>query len=164
MVRRFQFLLVLVALAILQTCWIHRLTLPALRPDLLFVLALFVGLKANRRAIVPTCIVIGLARDVFSVDHVGVGVLVCMAGGAAAWVVRRRWFSELALVTALTAFVVLLVVNWVYGAAMLLAHPALDINLWLKIAASQALITGLLTPALCRLFNWLGFVRPYREF
>jgi rod shape-determining protein MreD len=164
MVRGFRFALILIVLALLQCCVIHRIGRMGVRPDLLFILAFFIGLTANRPAVAPACIFVGLARDLLSIERFGVGMLIYLAAGMAIFLLRRRYASEFPLVQAILAFVILCCLNWLYGFALRAVHPQMSLGAWLGASAGQALLTALLTPLGCAVLRRSRIIRPYREF
>jgi cell shape-determining protein MreD len=109
-------------------------------------------------------VVIGLARDLLSVERFGVGMLMYLITGLMVMLLRRLYFSELPLVRALAAFVLLCTMNWAWGGVLLLTRGGLDVGAWFRAGAAEALVTALVTPLLCRALGGLGLVRPYYEF
>lgn len=164
MVNKFRFAVVLLLAALIQSCVIHRIGFGGFQPDLLFVLAFYLGLKAPPRAVPAACVVVGLARDLFSVNRFGVSMLLCLLLGSAAFVARKFTYEERALARALAAFVFICFLNWTYGAVLLLVYPDLDFSYWMGASARMALATALLTPAACRALDGLKLIRRRPDF
>lgn len=164
MVKIGRFLLVLLVVIVAQTCIVHRFVTPAFRPDLFFLLSFFLGLKVRERDIVLSVILVGLVGDVFSVGRFGVGAFYALTAGAGAYVARRHYFSDLALVRAVAVFALLWLADAVHGIVLRFAWPNLALGTWLRVSACQALMTGLLAPTACRLLAAIRLVRPWREF
>ena len=164
MINRVRFVTLTLIAALLQTCLIHRLSYQGLQPDLLFILAFYIGLKAPVRSVPPACAILGLARDLLSVQRMGVGMLGFVLTGAILVILRKRYFSEGALARAMTAFIVLMMMNLLYGAALAVFGSNVDMGYWLKASAGQALVTGALVPFACWFFDGSRFIPPSRDF
>jgi rod shape-determining protein MreD len=164
MVRKKRFALVLLAFVLVQCCVLHRFGYLGARLDLLLILAFYVGLTANQPAVPGTCLVVGLFRDMFSVEPFGVGMLLCLAMGTVVFVARGRYFSEKALVRAAIAFAIICCFTWAYGVLLMLGGANVDLGAWLRFGTVHALMTALPTPLACRLLDGLGVIRPHHDF
>ena len=164
MINWLRFTIMLVVIALLQTCFVHRLSYRGLEPDLLFLVVFYVGLKAPVQTVGPVCGLVGFVRDLLSIGRAGSGMFMFVLAGAALIFFRRRYFSEPALNRILIAFIFVCVMNWLYGATLMMLSPGFDINYWIMASAGRAALTGAIAPLACWMLDSTRVIRPYREF
>jgi len=88
-VRLGNWLLLLLAAALLTTAVLPVALSPRFRPDPFAVLLVFVGIRARRDEVLPVGWLTGLARDLAAGGHPGVQALTCLALAAAIFRLRR---------------------------------------------------------------------------
>ncbi len=86
--------LVLLAVLLVESTFLSRPEWTYLRPDLFLLLVLFLALKSPTKSGYVLYWLIGLAKDVFSLDRLGVQALLLMVVGLAAETVRGKTFSD----------------------------------------------------------------------
>jgi rod shape-determining protein MreD len=162
MVRRTRLVACAAVLFLLQATVAHRFSYGALRPDLLALLVIYLGLEADFAPALIGAFALGVLRDVGSLTPIGLSALLYLPATGALLAVRERLFREHALMDMVFAFCFVLACGTVHalGAALLL--PSAQAGPLAARALGQAVYTAALSPLFFVACTAVGIVdRPW---
>lgn len=160
MLRTWRFIIALAIAFLLQTVLVHRFTYDFLRPDLLYLTAIYVALESDYRSALWCALAAGLLRDLGSTGRLGAGPLLLVPACAGLvflkeYLVRDRPWTDLALtfacVLACGTVTALLTAAFVSGP---------QLAELLRRAAGQAAYSALLAPLVFVALHKAGIVDP----
>jgi rod shape-determining protein MreD len=160
MVRKVRLAICVLTLFVCQTAIVQRFSVHHIRPDLLLLLAAYVGLEADYRHALPATFLVGLIRDLGTCGRIGASplLLVPLCAGLIATrdhVLRESFWTDLVLATIFyCAFSV--------GEALLniLLISQASVRTLAVQGAGQTALTAALTPLLFAMLASIGITRP----
>jgi rod shape-determining protein MreD len=158
MIRKMRFSLCVAVLFLLQATLVHRFTHRFLRPDLLYLAVIFLGLEARFSGAVGGAFAVGVLRDLGSCGRLGAGPLLLVPATALLVAARDRLVRESVLTDVALTFAFVLGCGLVSALGTWIASRggALEELLWR--AFGQAAFTTVLSPLLFAAFLKAGLV------
>jgi rod shape-determining protein MreD len=161
MVRRKRVIACAAVLFLLQAAVAHRFSYGPLRPDLLALLVIYLGLEADHAAALIGAFALGMLRDLGSLNPLGLSALLYLPGTVVLLAVRERLFREHALVDMIFAFCFVWGCGTVQALGTTVFLPSARAVPLLTRAVGQAAFTAALSPLFFVACAALGIVeRP----
>jgi rod shape-determining protein MreD len=146
MVRRTRVVACATILFLLQASVAHRFSYGPLRPDLVALLVVYLGLEADIAPALLGAFALGILRDLGSLTPVGLSSLIYLPATAVLLAVRERIFREHALVDMIFAFCFVWGCGTVHALGVAVFLPAARTGALLARALGQATFTAALSP------------------
>jgi rod shape-determining protein MreD len=165
MVRRLRLIACAALLFLLQATIAHRFSYGPLRPDLLALLVIYLGLEADFGPALIGAFALGILRDLGSLTPLGLSALLYLPATGALLVVRERLFREHALTDMVFAFCFVWACGAVHALGAALLMPSAHAGPLMARAAGQAVFTAALSPLFFVACTAAGIVdRPWTAY
>lgn len=158
MVRKARLVLCVAVLFLLQVTVVHRFSHRFLRPDLLYLAVVFLGLEASFAGALGGAFGLGLLRDFASCGRIGAGALLFLSVTAALLLVRDRLVRESVWTDVILTFACVLLCGLVSALAVSTFSASGQLEELAARAFGQAAFTTALSPLLFAAFGRIGFV------
>jgi rod shape-determining protein MreD len=158
MVRKVRLVLCVAALFLLQATVVHRFSVGALRPDLLYLGASFLALEADFTGALWGAFGIGLLSDLGSCGRLGASTLLLVPASALLAVLRRHLMRDSAWTDLVLTFAYVLAVGLVSAAFVAAFTPGGRIAQLALRALGQAAFTAALSPLVFAALTAVGVV------
>jgi len=162
MIRTMRLTAALLVLYLLQTAFVHRFTHDFLRPDLLYLAAIFLALEADWKGALWGGFAVGLLRDLGSGGRIGASALLFVAAAGALLSVRGHLVRERPWTDLLLTFAAVLACGTAAALARAAVTPGPQCVELLKRALGQAAFTTAMAPLVFVALHRAGIVaEPY---
>lgn len=158
MIDRIRLTLCVAAVLLLQICIVHRFTHGALRPDLLYLVVIYLAFTARRNGALAAAFGIGLLRDLCSVGIVGLSPLLFLPATGVVLVLRDRLLRDNLWTDFLLTFGCVLCCGLAAALVTAFLTPGADAPPLLLRALGQAAFTTALSPLVYGVLGKLGVV------
>lgn len=159
MIRKVRFTICVAALFMLQVTFVHRFTHRFLRPDVLYLLAIFLALEADFKGALWGAFLLGLLRDLGSCGRLGASALLFVAATWGLLLLRQRLMRESIWPDLVLTFTYVLVCGLAYALGVAVFASGAQIAELMPRALGQAVFTTALSPLFFVGFAKLGVVR-----
>ncbi|MCK4283165.1 MAG: rod shape-determining protein MreD [Candidatus Brocadiae bacterium] len=160
MVRKVRFTICAAVLFVLQVTFVHRFSHRFLRPDLLYLLVIFLALEARFEGALWGAFLLGLLRDLGSCGRLGTSALLFVPATWGLLLLREHLLRESAWMDLILTFAYVLGCELVYALGVAAFAPGVQLAELMPLALGQAIFTTALGPLSFAGFARIGIVEP----
>lgn len=144
-----------VLLGLIQNSFLRIVSVEGIRPDLLLLFTLYLGLYGRREDVVVGSWLAGLCKDLLTMGHIGVFALLFLLLGILLVTTREALFREHPLTQMMVVFLSILCLNIIFLIPFSIYFRLKNFPLLLIEAAGVALYSALLAPVCFFIFSRL---------